>query len=154
MDPISISIVTALSAGAVAAAKDVATSAIKDAYSALKKVITEKFHKSAPFVDALEADPTSEPEQQVLAKQLQGAGKDNDIKELVTSLLKALETLETDPGAQAMFDFKKLRAARNFELSDIEFSGPLMVVHEDANFEGDFKATKLRQKPSGVSSGN
>ncbi len=70
MDPITISIVTALAAGAVAGAKDIATSAVKDAYTGLKQVIHDRYRKAAPFVEAVEANPTSKPEQQDLANQL------------------------------------------------------------------------------------
>jgi hypothetical protein len=146
MDPILVTIVTALSAGALAAAKDVATSAVKDAYSGLKKLIVDRFQKAAPFVEAVESDPTSEPEQKVLAKHLGAPGVDlQEVNNRAVALLDAIQQLEKDPRARAVFDFGKLRAARNFELDDIEFSDTLLHA-EEANFEGDFKATHLRQK--------
>lgn len=154
MEPVSVTIVTALAAGALAAAKDVATSTVKDAYTGLKTLIVDRYRKAAPFVEAVEANPTSEPEQQVLAKQLHDASADVEARQRAVALLESLETLEKDSRAQAIFDFGKLRAAKNFELSDIEFVGPLMVVHGDATFEGDFKATHLRQKTSGSEPGN
>jgi hypothetical protein len=147
VEPITATIVTALASGAAAAAKNVATSAIKDAYAALKQLITDRYRKASPFVEAIEANPTSEPEQKVLANQLGAANADPQLEESALTLLKALEDLHDDPRAQAVLDFKKLRAAKNFELTDIEFSGTLLHA-DDANFEGDFKATQLRQRRS------
>jgi hypothetical protein len=144
MEPVTVTIVTALAAGAAAAAKDVATKAVKDAYSGLRKLIVDRYQKAAPFVEAVESNPTSEPEQKVLLNQLNQAHSDAEAKSLAVALLDALQELQNDPRAQAVFDFGKLRAAKNFELSDIQFSGTLLRASE-ATFEGDFKATKLRQ---------
>jgi hypothetical protein len=153
MDPVSVSIVTALSAGTIAAAKDVATRAVKDAYSALKKLVIDRYKKSGPFVEALESNPGSQAEQEVLANQLHGVDSDPDAKVLAAKLLDALEALERDPKAQAVFDFEKVRAAKKFELNDIEFSGTLLRA-KDAVFEDDFKATDLRQKGAAGKPGN
>jgi hypothetical protein len=149
MDPFFVSIVTALSAGALAAAKDVATSAVKDAYQGLKKLVTDRYQHAAPAVAAVEAHPDSEQKQKDLAVQLSAAAPAPDpeqIKAMTQKLLQAIEDLRREAPAQteAMFDFKKLRAAKNFELSDIEFSGTILRADE-ANFEGDFKATGLRR---------
>lgn len=148
MEPITTTIVTALAAGAVAAGKDVATSAIKSAYEALKGAIARRFGKAVPFVEAVEANPESEPEKQVLANQLAGAAGVEELKELAVKLLEAVEQLRNEPRAQALFDFKKLSAAKNFELSNIETFGTLLRADE-ANFTGDFKATGIRQKSPG-----
>jgi len=153
MDPITVSIVTALAAGALAASKEVSTAAVKDAYQALKKLIVDRYHKAGPFVEAVEANPTSEPEQRVLANQLPIVGDASELKKTAEKLLQVLEELHQDSRAQALFDFKKLRAAKNFELNDIEFQGTLLRADE-ANFEGDFKATKLRQGGPRQISGN
>lgn len=147
MEPITATIVTALASGAAVAAKDVATTAIKDAYSGLKRIIVDRYSKAGPFIEAVEANPTSEPEQKVLASQLAPATGDPELKEAASRLLQALADLQEDPRAQAVLDFRKLRAAKSFELTDIDFSGTLLRADE-ANFEGDFKATQLRQRGS------
>ena len=146
MDPVTATIVAALVGGAAAAAKDVASAAIKDAYSGLKRLISDRYQKAGPFVEAVEADPSSKPEQEVLAKQLdqQGANADPDIKNLAGQLLAAIEHLREEPRATALFDFDQLRAARNFDLEDIQSIGTVLVA-KDATFEGDFKAKGLRQ---------
>jgi hypothetical protein len=49
-----------------------------------------------------------------------------------------------------MFDFGRLRAARNFELEDIEAVGPVLRASE-ADIGGDFKAKGIRQAAAGDS---
>jgi hypothetical protein len=146
MDPVTATIIAALVGGAAAAAKDVASAAIKDAYAGLKRLISERYQKAVPFVEAVEVDPSSKPEQEVLAKQLdqQGANADADLKNLAGQLLAAIEHLREEPQAIALFDFDQLRAARNFELQNIQSIGTVLRA-KDATFEGDFKAEGLRQ---------
>jgi hypothetical protein len=150
MDPITITIVSALAAGAAAAAKDVATDAIKDAYSGLKRLIIDRYQNAAPLADLVEADPSSTPEQTVLARQLDqvGAAKDNELKAAAQALLDAVDELKTKPDAAALFDFGVLHRARNVELEDIESLGPVFRTRE-ATLEGDFKAKGIRQRPGG-----
>jgi hypothetical protein len=152
MDPITVTIVSAVAAGAAAGASEVATSAIKDAYAGLKRLIADGYRNVAPFVDAVEADPASKPEQTVLAKQLDqaGAAKDDGLKAAAQTLLDAIEKLRTKPEAAALFDFGVLHRARNVELQDIEALGTVFRARE-ATLEGDFKAKSIRQKPSGGS---
>ena len=147
MEPITVSIVAALAAGAAAAAKDLATTTIKDAYTALKNLVIGRFSKTKPFIEAVEANPTSPAEQKVLSNQLESAEPDDDLKGAVTRLLVALEELRHDSRAAAVLDFKKLRAAKNFELDQVDFDGTLLRA-DDANFEGDVKLTNLRQRGS------
>lgn len=144
MEPVTITVVTALAAGALAAAKDVATSAVKDAYAGLKKLIIDRYKKAGPLIEAVETHPTSQTDQKLLLNEFAQADADPKLKESAVNLLRTLEGLRDDPLAQAVFDFGKLRAARNFELNDIEFSGTLLRADE-ATFEGDFKATQIRQ---------
>lgn len=146
MDPVTVTIVSALVAGATAAAKDLATSAVKDAYAGLRRLIADRYERAAPSAEDVEADPTSEPEQKVLAKKLDqaGAAGDEELKAATQALLNALEALRAEPRAAALFDFDKLRAAKNFELEDIEAAGTVLRARE-ATFEGDFKAKGIRQ---------
>jgi hypothetical protein len=155
MEPIT-TIVAAISAGALAASKDLASTAIKDAYAALKRVISDRYSKTGPFVEAVTAQPSSEPERQLLAKQLDkaGAGDDPELKALAVQLLDAVHELRKEPQAAALFDFDNLRAARNFALEDIQAVGGILRVKGDANFEGDFSAKGIRQIPAGGSEKN
>lgn len=89
-------IVGVLAAGAAAAAKDVASQAVKDAYNGLKALIVSKY-ESKPNVGAslqiLEAKPDSSDIQAVLEKALQEAGADQDeeIRTKVDELRTKLE---------------------------------------------------------------
>jgi hypothetical protein len=150
MDPVTVTIVSAVAAGAAAGASEVATSAIKDAYTGLKRLIADDYRNVAPFVEAVEADPASKPEQAVLAKQLDqaGAAKDDELQAAAQALLDAVAELRTKPDAAALFDFGVLHRARNVELEDIEALGTVFRARE-ATLEGDFKAKDIRHKPSG-----
>jgi hypothetical protein len=154
MDPVSMSIVTALAGGAAVAAKDVATSAVKDAYSALKKLIIDRYAHVAPLVEAVATNPGSAPAQQALAAQLHGAESDTEARDHTVALLNALETSQRDSRAPAILSFNRLRAAKNFEISDVEFSSGTLLEVKDSSVEGDIKISHVRQSPVGQKSGN
>lgn len=147
MESIIPSLVAALSAGAIAAGKDLGGAALKDAYGAIKTLIAYRYKKAGNAVEALEEDPDSELEQQVLEKRLEteNAGGDTELADLAKALLEALNDLKDEPQAQALFDFKSLEAKGSFILGDIETSGTVLNA-DDATFSGDFKATNIRQK--------
>jgi hypothetical protein len=148
VDPISITVVTALAAGATAAVTNLATEAVKDAYQGLKTLVVDRYRQSGPLVDALEAEPASAQKQNLLLNQLAGADADAAVKEAAVLLLDRLDQLRNDSRAQAVFDYGKLRAAKSFNLENIEFSGTLLRA-DDATFEGDFSAKNLRQDAGG-----
>jgi len=95
MDPVTL-IVAALTAGAVAAAKDVTTQAIKDAYTGLKSLILEKFSQKPAVtvaVQRLEEKPESKIRQDGAKEDLQdaGAGQDKEIAAQANALLDLLK---------------------------------------------------------------
>lgn len=147
MDPVSITIVSALSWTASLIAKEVAPQAVKDAYNGLKNLILGRIGGARPDLEAMEREPDSAAQRDKLARQIQSAASDEEIKRIATQLLDALDKLKDEPKARALIDFKKLRAARNFEISDISLAGPLLVADE-ATFEGDFSIKGVRQTPS------
>ena len=144
LEPITTTIVAALVAGAEAGATVVATQAITDSYNALKAAIAGKF--SAIDIVAFEKKPNSEARQEVLAEELEeaGADKDEELKAKAVALIDAVEDLRSHPKAAALFDFGKLRAAKNFELTDIKTISTVLRADE-AIFEGDFKASNIEQ---------
>ncbi|MEH2219292.1 MAG: hypothetical protein V7K72_19645 [Nostoc sp.] len=90
MEPISM-IIAALGAGAIAATKDTAGTAVKDAYQGLKNLIKKKFEsepKAQMVLEEHEADP--ETYEAPLKKKLAEAGaeKDTEIIKLAQELLK------------------------------------------------------------------
>ncbi|MEL6782315.1 MAG: hypothetical protein AAFO51_08045 [Pseudomonadota bacterium] len=147
METLVPGLVAALSAGAIAAGKELGGTALKDAYTALKTFIVDRYKNASAAVEALEEDPESELEQQVLEKRLvhENADEDADLATLTKALLAALTNMKDDPQAQALFDFGKLEAAGSFELDNIETGGTVLKA-DSATFSGDFKATNIRQK--------
>ncbi|WP_373529537.1 hypothetical protein [Nostoc sp.] len=88
MEPISL-IIAALGAGAIAAAKDTAGTAVKDAYQGLKTLIKKKFEsepKAQMVLEEHETDP--ETYEAPLKKKLAEAGVDQDAE-----IIKAAQEL-------------------------------------------------------------
>jgi hypothetical protein len=95
MDPLTV-IVAALTAGAAAAAQDVAERAVKDAYEALKAIIVRKFGHLARVqaaVDAVEQRPSSEGRQEVLREELATAEahQDTEVTQQAQAFLDLLQ---------------------------------------------------------------
>ena len=100
MEPISL-IIAALGAGAIAAAKDTAGTAVKDAYQGLKALIKKKFEsepKAQMVLEEHETDP--ETYETPLKKKLAEAGVDQDeeIIKLAQELLKQEKPEESAAG--------------------------------------------------------
>jgi hypothetical protein len=95
MDP-TITIMTAIVAGAAAASKDMAAQAVKDAYAGLKNLITRKFGDKADVegaIQGVEKKPASESRKGVLQEELEEAqaGQANDVVEQAKALLALIE---------------------------------------------------------------
>ena len=102
MDPLTI-IVTALTAGAALAAKDVAGQAIKDGYTGLKTLIVRKFQNKPDVTQAVEQvehKPESKGRQDTLKEELEtaGAGNDAEIIEQAQALYDLIKKHEAATG--------------------------------------------------------
>ena len=150
MEPITTTIIAALVAGAIAGAKDVATSTVKDSYKWLKGLIAKKEPGSAAAVAALEAKPDSRAEMETLAKQLASSpvANDSEIAKAAQALLDAIDELRSKPEAAPLFDFERLRVFRDFEATDIDAIGTV-VRARDVEIGGGFKLSGIRQQPPG-----
>jgi len=94
MEPISL-IVTALTAGAVAAAKDTAEKGVKDAYQGLKTLIKRKFTNDALAQAMVEAKPDEIRQAEgLLTNKITNAGvdKDEEVLQAAQMLLKQLKS--------------------------------------------------------------
>ena len=140
-------IVAALSAGATAIGKELATTAVKDGYSKLKSLLAKRSATLDVLIDTVAEDPNSEPEQAVLAKKLDQAelDKDTDVHDALRSLAQAIEELKEVDGSEALFDFETINVAGNFELKDITTDGSVFQA-KTADIGGDFKAEGITQK--------
>ena len=146
MEPITTTIVAAIASGALAGTTNVATEAIKDAYQGLKHLITSRYKSAATSVAKVEAQPDSSTEHASLAKQLEsaGAGTDKELSAAAQALLDAIDKLRGVEAAAPLFDFDRLRVARNLELNDISALGTVFRGR-DVEVSGDFKASGIHQ---------
>ena len=92
-------IVVALAAGAATGLKDTAASAIKDAYGALKGLLSRRY--GSVNIGDVERKPESEAKRASVAEDLAaaGAGDDEELLELARQLVEAVR--ENDPGSRA-----------------------------------------------------
>jgi hypothetical protein len=109
MDPVTL-IVAALAAGAAAGLKDTAASAIKDAYGALKGLLSHRYGKVN--VDDLERKPESAAKRASLAEDLAdaGAGDDEALLELARQLVAAVRENEPQAGPAVGIDLADVEA--------------------------------------------
>jgi len=101
MDPVTTSIVSAITAGVVAGAGDAGKKLIVDAYTALKEAIQAKLGTDSDTVEALEKvekKPESKARQDVLAEEITAPGLDNDpdLLKLAQTLAEALKSAGGD----------------------------------------------------------
>lgn len=93
-------IVTALTAGAVAGAKDTASLAVKDAYAGLK-MLTAKALRSSPDVEtsaaALDA-PEEHRSELVAALSAADIGHDPELADAARALLQLVDPQDSEPG--------------------------------------------------------
>ncbi len=97
MDPITIAIVAALTAGATSGLTEVAKSMVTDAYQGLKDMIKKKSGDKSNVItsiEVLEAKPQSVGRQQTLNEEIVDAqlAQDQDILQTAQSLLSLIKT--------------------------------------------------------------
>lgn len=97
MDPVTL-LVSTLALGATAALKETAGSAVKDAYSGLKKLIVDRFGHQ-PAVDALEKKPESASKQESAKEDLGAAAADAAIMKKAEELAKVVQRNDPEAGA-------------------------------------------------------
>ena len=106
MDPVT----AAIAAGAAAGLTATASSAVRDAYEALKAVLEARF----PRVDVrpLEELPDSRSKQASLAEDLErfGADRDEDVVQLARALAEVIAREAPQAAARAGVDLERIRA--------------------------------------------
>jgi hypothetical protein len=99
MDPISTAILAALSAGAVSGLTEVSKTAITDAYSKLKALLTKKFGGESDVVHAVnevEAKPDSAGRKATLQEEVAAVKADQD-QEVLHAAQALLQLLQASP---------------------------------------------------------
>ena len=103
MEPVSL-IVTALTAGAVAAAKDTAEKGVKDTYQGLKTLIKRKFANDPLAQAMVEAKPEDIKKAEGLLKdKITKAGADQD-QEIIKVAQDLLDQVKEQPGGQEIIN--------------------------------------------------
>lgn len=102
MDPITLAIVGAITAGVVGGVTDVGKQAIVDAYQGLKALLKQKFgadSKVVKAVDDVEGTPNSKGRREVLQEEVANAHADQnaDILQAAQALLKQIQA---QPGGE------------------------------------------------------
>jgi hypothetical protein len=119
METFIASVVGALAAGAIAAAKDTATNAVKDTYAGVRKYIADKY--ATVQLDALEKDPRSKGQRLVVQEKLEEAGADNDpsLPQLAASLVEELKSAAPEAANIAGVVLEDIRAGLDIQVRRI-----------------------------------
>jgi hypothetical protein len=127
MEPFIVSLVGALAAGAVAAAKDTATQAIKDAYTGIRQYIKDQY--ATVQLDELDKEPQSEGQQLVAKEKLEKAGVANDplLLKHVVDLVEALKSQPPDAATTVGVDLEGIRAAVDVQIRRVGAGGPVRM---------------------------
>jgi hypothetical protein len=127
MEPFTASLVGALAAGAIAAAKDTATQAIKDTYAGIRKYIKDRY-ATVPL-DGLDREPKSRGQQLVVQEKLDeaGAANDPDLPRLLKRFVEALKSGAPDAGKTVGVDLENIRAAIDVQIRRVGGEGPVTI---------------------------
>jgi hypothetical protein len=142
MDPTLIAITSALATGAAAAAKETASAAVKDAYTALKSLITRKY--ASVDVTPVEKKPDSETKRASLQEDLAdvGASNDSELVEAARALTEALKRHALDAGPAIGVDLKEVEAAF-LRVGSVDAEGTGVKVRK-SKFEGGIDIGSVR----------
>jgi hypothetical protein len=132
MEPFIASLVGALAAGAIAAARDTATQAIKDAYDGIRQYI--KDHYAAVRLDNLEEEPQSKGQQLVAQESLERAGAKNDpvLPELLAKLVDTITSEAPDAARMAGVDLEDIRGATGVQIKRVGQGTPVRMKRVEA----------------------
>ncbi|MFI6774249.1 hypothetical protein [Nocardia sp. NPDC050412] len=140
MDPVTM-VAAAVAVGAAAGAKDVATKAVSDAYSALKGLITRRYGIVEAEVVGVENEPDEPLRRQLLARQLTKAGADGDeqLHAAAADLLREVSDHAPAAAAVAGVVLTRVQATGEIEITDITAAGGSGVVATDVVAGGSIR---------------
>jgi hypothetical protein len=148
MDPVTVGVAAAIAAGAAAGLNESVAQAVKDAYAALRKMISSRYGEVD--VAPLERRPGSSAKRDSLAEDLEmaGAGGDLALRDAAVALLEAVRTHAGDVGAAVGVDLKRVEAAA-LRVGVVESAGTGVRV-EDGRFDGDITIDGVRAGRPGL----
>jgi hypothetical protein len=147
MDPVT-AIVSALALGASAGLNETASTAVQDAYAALKSLITGRY----PGVDvaAVENKPESAPKRESLAEDLAEASADHDadLVEAARLVIAAVKAHDAAVGPVLGIDLERVEAAA-LRIRSVTSDGTGVRVR-DGTFTGDIEIGDVRAGRAGA----
>ena len=137
-------VVAALSAGAAAGLKSTVSTAVTDAYAALKRLITDRY--AGVDVGAVEKNPQSTAKRDSLAEDLHDTpiGADAEVAAAAQQVLAAAAAHAPEVGPVIGVDLVGLSAA-NIRLHDITADGPgaIGLRAHDLTASGDVEVSRV-----------
>lgn len=133
-------LVDAVVGGATAAAKGIATDAVRSAYGAIK----ERLSLLLTVWPQIESRPDSPAYRQVAKEELTPhvpfLAEDTGFREHLRALQDALTVLDVDTAQAAGIDIARIRSGRDVVLNDLQAEGPISVkeilAEQDVRIEG------------------
>jgi hypothetical protein len=161
MEPFIVSVVSALAAGAIAAAKDTATQAVKDAYAGVRKYIADRY--ATVQLSGLEQDPQSKGQQLVVQEKLERANVEDDptLPQLAAALVEALKSQAPDAARAVGVNLEDIRAgidvqirriAQGTVVKSIEARTGSVTIEDVGNQLKNSSSAPRDSSPSGVGS--
>jgi hypothetical protein len=128
METFIASLVGALAAGAMAAAKDTATQAVKEVYASIRDYISNRYD-TVP-IESLEDNPLSKGYRLVIQEELEKAGgaADPDLPQLAARLTEALKAQAPEVPRAAGVVLEDIQAAIDVQIRQIAGGTKVMNV--------------------------
>jgi hypothetical protein len=120
MDPVVTTIISVLAGAALAAGKDLATDAVKAAFTACKRYLVEKL-KAGTAISAVEEDPLSKAAKQLLEEKLVkgNAANDAELGRLILKLQDALSALPSETAQTIGTSQQEIKAGRDITIRNL-----------------------------------
>ncbi len=140
MEPVTM-IAAAVAIGASEGARETTKQVVSDAYSALRRWITDKYASVTAEVDGLEREPEEELRRALLAKKLTqaGAADDAQLHDLAQTLLSVVAEQDPDLPATVGVSLRRVSVGGDIEVADIAVEGGSGVIAEDVGVAGSLR---------------
>jgi hypothetical protein len=144
VDPVTL-IVSALALGASAGLQSMASTAVSDAYSALKRIFDRRYGDID--VSPVERRPESAAKRDSVAEDLAaaGAGTDAELLAAARQLIEQVDSHVPDVARAIGVDLERVRAAA-LRVTDVDSAGTGVRVR-DSEFGGDIDISGVRAGP-------
>jgi hypothetical protein len=144
VDPVTL-IVSALALGASAGLKDTVATAVRDAYSTLRRILGERYR--GVDVTPVERRPESAAKRDSLAEDLgvAGAGTDAELLAAARQVIEQISSHAPEAAAAVGVDLERVRASA-LRIAAVDSAGTGVRVR-DSEFSGDIDIRDVRAGP-------